>query len=62
MYMNKEYNQALEKIQKLNRKVSVKEWNKIAKQENLLSSKSLRFLSKRDFYALSTEVRKEASK
>ena len=62
MYMNKEYNQALKKIREMKRKVSVKEWNKIAKEENLLSTESLKYVSKKSFKNLVEQVRKEANK
>ena len=60
--MNKEYNQALKKIREMKRKVSVKEWNKIAKEENLLSTESLKYVSKKSFKNLVEQVRKEANK
>lgn len=60
--MNKEYNQALKKIREMKRKVSVKEWNKIAKEENLLSTESLKYVSKKNFKNLVEQVRKEANK
>lgn len=55
--MNKEYNQALKKIREMKRKVSVKEWNKIAKEENLLSTESLKYVSKKSFKDLVEQVR-----
>lgn len=46
----------------MKRKVSVKEWNKIAKEENLLSTESLKYVSKKSFKNLIDQVRKEANK
>ena len=60
--MIKEYNQALKKIREMKKKVSVKEWNQIAKEENLLSTESLKYISKKSFKDLIDQVRKEANK
>lgn len=37
--------------------VSENEWNKIAKEENLLSTESLKYISGRDFRTLQIELR-----
>ncbi len=55
--MKNEYLKAIQKIKKLEKNVSEKEWNKIAKQENLLSATSLEYISQRDFSSLQKEVR-----
>lgn len=57
MNMQEEYLKAIQKIKELKNVVSVKEWNKIAKEENLLSTESLKYISKRDFRTLQLEVR-----
>lgn len=57
MNMQEEYLKAIQKIKELKNVVSVKEWNKIAKEENLLSTESLKYISKRDFKTLQLEVR-----
>lgn len=55
--MQEAYSKAIQKIKELNNVVSVKEWNKIAKEENLLCTESLKYISKRDFKTLQLEVR-----
>lgn len=55
--MEKEYLKAIQKIKELKEIVTVREWNKIAKEENLLSTESLKYISKRDFRTLQLEVR-----
>lgn len=55
--MKEEYLKAIQKMKKLNRKVTEKEWNKIAKEENLLSSESIKYISQKDFSKLQNEVR-----
>lgn len=57
MNMQEEYLKAIQKIKELKNVVSVKEWNKIAKEENLLLTESLKYISKRDFRTLQLEVR-----
>lgn len=55
--MKEEYLKAIQKMKKLNRNVTEKEWNKIAKEENLLSSESIKYISQKDFLKLQNEVR-----
>lgn len=55
--MEKEYLQAIQKIRELKEILTEKEWNTIAKKENLLSSTSLEYISRRDFYTLQKEVK-----
>lgn len=55
--MEKEYEKAIQKIKNLNENISEKEWNKIAKEEGLLSSESIKYISKKDFITLQKEVR-----
>ena len=55
--MEKEYLEAIRKIKNMRKIVSVNEWNKIAKEENLLLTESLKYISKRDFRTLQLEVR-----
>ena len=55
--MKKEYEKAIQKIKELSKPVSIKEWNKIAKEEGLLSSESMKYISKKDFITLQKEVR-----
>lgn len=46
------------KIKELNRMPTVKEWNKIAKEENLLSTITIRAIYNMPFYSYCREVRK----
>lgn len=55
--MKEEYLKAIQKIKELKRSVTVKEWNRIAKEENLLSTESLKYISGKDFETLQLEVR-----
>lgn len=55
--MEKEYLEAIQRIKELKKIVSEKEWNDIAKEENLLSSESIKYISKKDFITLQEEVR-----
>lgn len=55
--MKENFEKAIQRIKSLAKIVSEKEWNKIAKEENLLSSESLKYISQRDFNTLQKEVR-----
>ena len=55
--MKEEYERALQKIKELKKIVSPKEWNKIAKEENLLSSETIKYIAQKDFRTLQAEVR-----
>lgn len=55
--MKEEYLKAIQKIKNMQKMVSVNEWNKIAKEENLLSTESLKYISGRDFETLQLETR-----
>lgn len=55
--MEKEYLKAIQKIKNMRKIVSVNEWNKIAKEENLLSTESLKYISGKDFRTLQIELR-----
>lgn len=55
--MEKEYLEAIQRIRSLKEIVSEKEWNDIAREENLLSSESIKYISQRDFNTLQKEVR-----
>lgn len=55
--MKEYYEKAIQKMKNLNENISEKEWNKIAKEEGLLSSESMKYISGRDFNALQKEVR-----
>lgn len=53
------FEKSLQKIKELKRLPSEKKYNQIAKEEGLLSSESLKFISKKNFSKLCREVRKE---
>ena len=55
--MKKKKKKAIQKMKNLNENISEKEWNKIAKEEGLLSSESMKYISKKDFTTLQIEVR-----
>lgn len=55
--MKEYFEKAIQRIKSLAKIVSEKEWNKIAKEENLLSSESIKYISGRDFNALQKDVR-----
>ena len=57
LLMEKEYLEAIQKIKNMRKIVSVNEWNKIAKEENLLSTESLKYISGKDFRTLQIELR-----
>lgn len=52
------YMKSLQKIKELPRILNEKEYNKLAMEEGLLSSESLKFISKKKFRQLCKEVRK----
>lgn len=52
------YMKSLQKIKELPRILTEKEYNQIAKEEDLLSSESLKFISKKNFSKLCREIRK----
>ncbi len=47
--MKKYYEEAIQKICEMSKILTESEWNKIAKEENYLSSESLRYISNIDF-------------
>lgn len=55
--MEKYFEKAIQRMRKIKGNISEKEWNEIAKKENLLSSESIKYISKKDFITLQKEVR-----
>lgn len=55
--MKEYFEKAIQRMRSLKETVSEKEWNEIAKEENLLSSESIKYISKKDFIALQEEIR-----
>lgn len=52
-----EFEKAIRRIKELVKPVTIKEWNAIAMQENLLCAESLKYISQMDFITLQEEVR-----
>lgn len=57
--MEEEYEKALQKLRELKKRVSPKEWNQIAKEENLLSSETIKYIAQKDFHKLQAELKAE---
>ena len=55
--MKEYFEKAILRIRSLKEIISEKEWNDIARKENLLSSESIKYISKKDFITLQKEVR-----
>ena len=55
--MKEHFEKAIQRMRSLKETVSEREWNSIAKKENLLSSESIKYISGRDFNTLQKEVR-----
>ena len=55
--MKEYFQKAIQRMRSLKDTVSEREWNSIAKKENLLSSESIKYISKKDFITLQKEVR-----
>ena len=55
------YMKSLQKIKELPRILTETEYNRIAMEEGLLSSESLKFISKKKFRQLCKEVRREVA-
>lgn len=53
------YVKSLQKIKELPHLITETEYNKIAMKEDLLSSESLKFISKKKFKTLCREIRKK---
>lgn len=55
--MKEYFEKAIQKIKELQDIVTESVWNKIAKEERLLSSESIKYISGKDFNRLQKEVR-----
>lgn len=55
--MKEYFEKAIQRMKSLNEIVSEKEWNEIAKKENLLSARSIVYISNEDFIRLQEEIR-----
>lgn len=52
-----EFEKAIRRIKELVKPVTIKEWNAIAMQENLLCAESLKYIAQTDFVTLQKKVR-----
>ena len=50
------YEKSIQAIKDYDHKLSVKEWNQIAKQYNFLSAKALTIISNKNFVELNNEI------
>ena len=57
MDTRKEYEKAIRRIKELVKPVTIKEWNAIAIQENLLCAERLKYIAQIDFVTLQEEIR-----
>ena len=55
--MKEYFEKAIQRRRSLEKTVLEREWNRIAKEENLLSSESIKYISQMDFNTLQKEVR-----
>lgn len=52
-----EFEKAIQRLKEIGKPISIKQWNKIAMEENLLCAESLKYISQMDFPTLQEEVR-----
>ena len=52
-----EFEKAIQRLKEIGKPISIKQWNAIAMQENLLCAESLKYISQMDFPTLQEEVR-----
>ena len=57
MDTRKEYEKAIQRLKEIGKPISIKQWNKIAMQENLLCAESLKYIAQIDFVTLQEEIR-----
>lgn len=55
--MENEYEKAIQKMKELKEILTERDWNKIAKEERLLSAESIKYISGKDFNRLQKEIR-----
>lgn len=55
--MKEYFEKAIQRIRSLKETVSEKEWNEIAKKENLLSAWSIEYIAQKNFRTLQEEIR-----
>lgn len=52
-----EFEKAIQRLKEIGKPISIKQWNKIAMQENLLCAESLKYIAQTDFVTLQKKVR-----
>ena len=52
-----EFEKAIQRLKEIGKPISIKQWNKIAMQENLLCAESLKYIAQIDFVTLQEEIR-----
>ena len=52
-----EFEKAIQRLKEIGKPISIKQWNKIAMQENLLCAESLKYIAQTDFITLQEEIR-----
>ena len=57
--MKELYEKSIQAIKEASKQMSISEYNQLAKEKGLLSSESLKYISKKSFIALCKEVRKK---
>lgn len=55
--MQEAYSKAIQKMKNLKEVLTEKQWNAIAKEENLLSAESIKYISGKELIELQKEVR-----
>ena len=55
--MKEHFEKAIQRMKNLSEIVTEKEWNKIAKEENLLSAWSIEYIAQKNFRTLQEEIR-----
>lgn len=52
-----EFEKAIQRLKEIGKPISIKQWNKIAMEENLLCAESLKYIAQIDFVTLQEEIR-----
>lgn len=55
--MQEAYSKAIQKMKNLKEVLTEKQWNAIAKEEDLLSAESIKYIAQKDFIILQKELR-----
>lgn len=60
--MKELYEKSIQAIKEASKQMSISEYNQLAKEKGLLSSESLKYISRKSFVSLCKEIRKERKK